>query len=322
MPTGWPVRGVARCAKCLSEKRWTYAFFVGPCSDVPIHFMSQSVNYALLLSYDGSDFCGWQVQRGTGTHENEAPSIESNLIRAIHETCGESVSVVSSGRTDAGVHASGQVAHFSLAKRYSSPDYFVDALNERLPAAIRVLAAGICPDAFRANRALRKQYSYYFQQGAANLPHLQRYSMWNRMELDFEAMQEGIQNLVGKHDFVAFSSSMTNVKSTVRTLLEAEVSSMAIPLPGVVERSQQSLIRVRLVGDGFLRQMVRRIAGTLKKVGEGRIPPGEVREILESRDRERSGPTAPAGGLWLEKVWYGGDAGPDFHSKVTDTIPS
>lgn len=268
--------------------------------------------YAIQLAYDGTDYCGWQIQRGVGSHENPKPSIEGLVTQAIAESCGETVTVVASGRTDAGVHASGQVAHFDLESPRDSDDHFIDGLNTLLPGAIRVHQFGPVPSTFHAQKAIRKQYSYYFQQGAANLPHLSRYTFWDRYALDEMAMQVALQSLMGKHDFLGFSSTGANVSSTVREIHEVEVTRKAIPLPGCFDARDQSLIQVRILGSGFLKQMVRTIAGTLKQIGEGRRPAEEMDTILQSCDRKLAGPTAPACGLWLDRVWYEPQPGVDF----------
>lgn len=266
------------------------------------------------LAYDGTDFCGWQIQGGVGVHRNPRPSIAGVVTAAIGELCGEEVTLVASGRTDAGVHASGQVAHFDLMNPRGSDLHFLDGLNTLLPEAIRVCRIERVTESFRAQRATRKQYSYYFQQGPANLPHLRRYTTWNRRSLDEEAMDKALKYLLGKNDFAGFSNADANVSSTVREIYEAEVTRDSVSPPGCFDPSEQTIIRVRLIGSGFLKQMVRTIAGTLKQIGEGRRVPEDMKQILASRDREEAGPTAPAGGLWLDRVSYGTDVCPGWLS--------
>ncbi len=273
--------------------------------------------YAIHLAYDGTDYCGWQIQRGVGKHENSKPSIEGALVEAIRELCGVVVTVSSSGRTDAGVHASGQVAHFDLDQSLTSvpPGNLLAGLNDRLPNTIRILSLSPATEGFSARHAVRKQYSYFYQQGPANLPHLKNYTAWSRRTLNVEKMHEALQFLIGRHDFAAFCGAGAQVSSTVREVFEAEVSEDAIPLPGCsTAGGTHSLIRIRLVGSGFLKQMVRRVAGTLQKIGDGRLPPEEMAGILESGDRDRSGPTARPNGLWLDHVWYPDDCGVNFLS--------
>lgn len=261
--------------------------------------------YAALLSYRGSDFCGWQKQKGSAA--DGSPSIQETVEGALSSMTGETASVVGSGRTDSGVHAAGQVAHFILRNKEWPTEILYNGLNAKLPSSIRVLAVRPVPIEFHAQRsAIRKQYSYYFQQGSCALPHVEPVSWWIRKRLDLEAMNRALGTLVGEHDFAPFQASGAMVKSTVRRILEAEVVWEAMSFPGLTEVTGTALgfVRVRLVGTGFLKQMVRGIAGTLLQVGEGRRDAACLAEILASGRREDVGPTAPGRGLWLERVWY------------------
>lgn len=260
--------------------------------------------YAMRLAYDGTDFCGWQTQRGKGRHVNPKQAIEETLVSAILDLCDETVTVTGSGRTDAGVHAVGQVAHFRLETDRFSIENLRRGLNHRLPESVQILQLGKVPAAFHSQRTLSKQYSYYFQEGPAILPHLRKYTTWCRNRLDGEAMHGAIQALIGTHDFAAFSRSGVAVSSTVREITEAEVTCEGGGFPMACHAAECKVWRVRLVGSGFLKQMVRTIAGTLKEIGEGSRPAFSLATTLESRDRDASGPTAPAGGLWLERVMY------------------
>lgn len=268
--------------------------------------------YAILLAYDGTDFCGWQTQRGAGKHSNAMPTIEETIVAAIRDLCGEEVTVTGSGRTDAGVHASGQVAHFRLESKFFPAENLRKGLNFRLPDGIRILQLGAVPDDFHARRTAAKQYSYYFQVGPVNLPHLQRYTMWCRHPLDGEAMAAAARHLVGEHDFSAFTSARSGAASPVREIHEAAVTREPLVWPGSFRDGQHAVWRLRLVGTGFLKQMVRGIAGTLKLVGEGRRPVEDLAATLASCDRRAAGPTAPASGLWLERVWYSEQEGIGF----------
>lgn len=259
--------------------------------------------YAMLLSYEGTDFCGWQIQSGRGIHKNVKPSIEGLVTDAIAQLCGEPVTLVSSGRTDAGVHASGQVAHFSLSTARAE-EHFADGINALLPVTIRVREIRAVPDSFRAQQTKGKQYSYYFQQGSASLPHLRTQTFWNRYPLNVEIMNEAIQTLVGEHDFLGFCGAGAQVATTIRTIHEASVRKKAVCVPGHFSSESFYLVHLRLRGNGFLKQMVRNIAGTLRQIGEGRRPPEDIAMILDSRDRKNAGPTASPEGLWLDKVWY------------------
>ncbi len=264
--------------------------------------------FAALISYIGTDYCGWQRQKGSAAAGK--PSIQATIEGALLQMVGEPVSVVGSGRTDSGVHAVGQVAHFTLKEKHWEPQILHKGLNSILPQDIQVLAVKEVPLDFHAQRsAERKQYSYYFQQGPCALPHLEPFSWWIRKRLDLEAMSEALQALKGEHDFKPFQSAGAKPGPTVRKIFEAEVIRQAIQFPGGVGREGEGhdglgLVCVRLIGSGFLKQMVRGIAGTLLQIGEGRRSPSAIREILESGRRTDVGPTAPGRALWLERVWY------------------
>jgi len=278
--------------------------------------------FAMQLAYDGTDYCGWQIQRGTGIHKNINPSIEGTIVAAIKELCGEDAVVVASGRTDAGVHASGQVAHFTLNAYTNADGNLLRGLNNILPTSIQIHQLGRVPGDFSARKSIQKQYSYYFQQGPCNIPHLKNYTMWNRRPLNGVKMNEAVKQLIGEHDFKSFCSSKAGVSTTVRRLYEAEVSREEITHPGLYLNETQYLWRLRLVGSGFLKKMVRGIAGTLKQIGEERRPPEDLFKILQSGNRNLVGRTAPSSGLWLDRVWYSSREGIDFlhqipsHSKI------
>jgi tRNA pseudouridine38-40 synthase len=250
----------------------------------------------VLISYLGGSFSGWQRQPGL-------TSVQETIEKAVAQLTGESTSVVGSGRTDAGVHALGQVAHFVLRKKNWDPSIVQRGLNGILPKTIQIIEAQRVALEFHAQRsALKKQYSYYFQQGPTALPSLEPYSWWIRKSLDLAAMTEGLEILRGEHDFKAFQASGSKPGSTVRTILEAQV--IYEPSQNFLPIHQVGMVRVRIVGTGFLKQMVRGIAGTLLQVGEGRRSPQCFQSILDSKDRGQVGPTAPPRALWLEQVWY------------------
>jgi tRNA pseudouridine38-40 synthase len=180
-------------------------------------------------------------------------------------------------------------------------------LNGLLSRDIRVLAVKPVALDFHAQRsASKKQYSYYFQQGPSKLPHLEPYSWWIRKALDREAIQKALNVLIGEHDFKPFQASGAKPGPTVRRILEAEALVEPVRIPGGWDAGEESFsyLRIRLIGSGFLKQMVRGIAGTLLQIGEGRRPWQDMEKILETRDRTLVGPTAPARALWLERVWY------------------
>ena len=291
------------------------------------------IKYSLLLSYAGTNYCGWQRQKDEPTEglglkgesklkrsgdSAQKHSIQATLEAALLKMTGESVRVVGSGRTDSGVHAAGQVAHFILKEPSSrwNEEIICRGLNGLLPMSIRILRVESVPLPFHAQKsALKKQYSYYFQQGPCPLPHLEPYSWWIRKKLDLHALRTALKFLEGEHDFKPFQASGAKPGPTVRKILETEVRFDPIGFPevpvfedevreGVSGVSPLGLVRVRIVGTGFLKQMVRGIAGTLLQIGEGRRPAEDMRRIIETQDRQEVGPTAPARALWLEQVWY------------------
>jgi tRNA pseudouridine38-40 synthase len=261
--------------------------------------------FAVILSYKGTRYCGWQTQTGSGAAKD--PSIQSTIQAALAQMTGEDTSIVASGRTDSGVHAVRQVAHFVLKKKEWPTRILHRGLNTILPNDIRIRKVIPVSMEFHAQRsALRKQYSYYFQQGTSPLPHLEPYSWFIHKALDQQAMNEAVAHLIGEHDFKAFQASGSKPTTTsVRTILEAEVREVPAGFPADDQFGREvTFMRARLMGTGFLKQMVRGIAGTLLQIGEGRRPPEDMKKLLEARSRTGVGPTAPARGLWLEKVWY------------------
>ncbi len=263
--------------------------------------VAEKHKYAALIAYEGTQYCGWQRQAAASGLQ---PSIQETIEQAILRITGESPAVVGSGRTDSGVHAVGQVAHFVLSRKKWEPWVLERALGSHLPIDIRVQRIAHVPLDFHSQRsALKKQYSYYFQQGPSSLPHVEPYSWWIRKKLDLDAMNEALSYLVGEHDFKPFQARGARPGPTVRTILEAEAVVEPLAFPGG-QSSQAHFVRVRLMGTGFLKQMVRGIAGTLLQVGEGRRPPTCTRDILASGIRKDVGQTAPGRALWLERVWY------------------
>jgi tRNA pseudouridine38-40 synthase len=242
-------------------------------------------NIKLTLSYDGTEFNGWQTQPGFRT-------VQETLEKAILDLTGEAVRVNASGRTDTGVHAVGQVANFHTHASYV-PDVLVRAINARLPADVVVREASDVPDAFDANRgAKRKLYRYVIQDGPVHDVFLRRYYCHSRHPLDVAAMQEAAEPLKGRHDFHSFETDWPNRMSSVRT-----ITHLAINRAG-------EWIWLDVEADGFLYNMVRAIAGTLINVGRGYWPVSQVAEILKAEDRREAGPTAPAQGLFLMRVTY------------------
>jgi tRNA pseudouridine38-40 synthase len=242
-------------------------------------------NLKLTLAYDGTDFYGWQIQPGYRT-------VQETLEKAIAEITGARAHVNASGRTDAGVHALGQVANFYTLSELS-PEVLVRALNAHLPADISVATAQDVPQAFDANHdALRKAYRYVIHDGPVRSAFLHRYSFQGRHPLDAQAMARAAEALRGRHDFHSFETDWPNRMSSVRTITHLAVNRVA------------DWIWIDVEADGFLYNMVRAIAGTLMNVGRGYWPESQVAAILNAADRAQAGPTAPAQGLFLMRVDY------------------
>ncbi len=239
----------------------------------------------LVLAYDGTCYHGFQFQKNALTVQEEL----ENKLRKIYK---RKIRVEVAGRTDAGVHARGQVINL-LAPPLLTPLQLLRALNRILPADIAVLKAKTVPRGFHVRRDARaKIYTYTIDNGRIADVFQRDYAWYIHAPLNTEAMQKGARFLVGKHDFKAFQSANSMVKTTVRTLFSLQV------------KQENNLFTIYFKGDGFLYKMVRSITGTLVDVGRLKIEPREVLEILKSGERRRAGRTAPAKGLCLEKVLY------------------
>jgi tRNA pseudouridine38-40 synthase len=250
--------------------------------------------FRLTLAYDGAPFVGWQRQA-------EGVSVQGLIEDALRRLAGHAVSVVAAGRTDAGVHALGQVAAFSL-ERAIAPRTLVRALNFHLPREVRVLRAELVDPSFHARFDARsKLYRYQIWNGPAVPPMLRRYVWQVPGRLDVEAMAAASAQLVGRHDFAAFQSVGTDVPDTIRELFASEVT---VAEETDVDPAAGRLVRYVACGDGFLRHMVRAIAGTLVEVGQGRRPADGMAALLRSSDRREAGRTAPPEGLCLVRVAY------------------
>jgi tRNA pseudouridine38-40 synthase len=247
--------------------------------------------FKLTLEYDGAAFAGWQSQR-----ERER-TVQGELLRALREITERPVRLVGAGRTDAGVHAEGQVAALSLETRLDA-ETLRRALNAKLPEDAAVVAAEPRPDSFDARRdAIAKRYRYQIWNGERRSP-LRAARFWHvRERLDLEPLRLAAERLLGTHDFASFRAAGSAVKTSTRTLHRIDVGGR----PGAE-------VRLGFEGDGFLRHMVRNLVGTLVEVGLGRQPPAWIDAVLAARDRAAAGRTAPAFGLTLEWVRYAGDA--------------
>ena len=245
-------------------------------------------NVRLVVEYDGAGLGGWQRQ-------DNAPTVQGHLEDVLGRILGHPVAVAGASRTDAGVHALGQVASFSTSK-----DIPVDGIrrgaNSLLPPAIAITAAELAPDGFHPRfSATGKHYRYLILARPDRSPRWHHWAWHRRAPLDQDAMRAAAAALVGEHDFAAFRAAGCTARTTVRRIDEVALSA---PEPGVLA------LDVR--GNAFLRNMVRIVAGTLVDVGEGRLAPGQLPGILASLDRTRAGQTAPAHGLTLVSVRYDG----------------
>jgi len=242
-------------------------------------------NLRALIAYDGTEFFGWQRQDGFD-------SVQQRIEEAVSGLVGDHVVVHGAGRTDTGVHALGQVAHFHVDSALAD-DRLRHALNHYLPPAIVIRRLETCSDAFHARFSARgKRYLYRVATARFRPPFGRAYAHWVREPLDFAAMREGARALLGRHDFSAFASSGSPRSSNVRTVARIRWLARREGFAFVIE------------GDGFLYNMVRAVAGTLIDVGRARLEPAAVGRILASGDRREAGPTAPAAGLFLLRVRY------------------
>jgi tRNA pseudouridine38-40 synthase len=244
--------------------------------------------FKLTIGYDGTSYAGWQRQARGDT-------VQGRLEAALAEIEGRSVTVHGAGRTDAGVHARGQVASFKLEHAIEAGALW-RALNAKLPDDIRVVGVELAPDSFHARyQARRKSYRYRISQRPIADPMEYRFTWHVPQPLDLDTMNRAGRLLVGRHDFAAFqtASRAADIRSTVRTLLELRVWP-----------ESDGIVAIDIVGEGFLRYMVRTITGTLVEVGQCRRPVSEMSDILASRSRDRAGVTAPPQGLCLMAVDY------------------
>lgn len=242
--------------------------------------------FRLVLEYDGSAFAGWQVQPGR-------PTVQGALEAAIARVAGCRVRVAGAGRTDAGVHAAGQVASARIETELGAERLRL-ALNGVLPASVAVVEAAVAPEGFHARRDARaKRYRYAIWNGATRSPLRAARAWCLQRPLDTQAMARAAAAFVGTHDFASFQTAGSDVATTLRTLERLEIVGSA-----------GGEIALGFEGSGFLRHMVRNLTGTLVEVGSGRRRADEMTALLAARDRGRAGRTAPAHGLTLEWVRY------------------
>ena len=239
----------------------------------------------LIVAYDGTNYCGWQIQPNGVT-------IQGVLNDTLSQLLGEKIEVMGASRTDAGVHALGNVCVFDTNARMPA-DKISFALNQFLPEDIRIqLSEEVEPDFHPRYCDSEKTYEYRILNRKFPVPTERLYTYFYHYHLDVEKMREATSYLIGQHDFASFCGSGAQVKSTIRT-----ITSMS------VERDSD-IITIRISGTGFLYNMVRIISGTLIEIGNGQYPPERMKDILDACDREAAGPTAPAKGLTLMGIRY------------------
>ena len=242
-------------------------------------------NLKLTLAYDGTDFHGWQIQP-------ELRTIQGELKQALQKLFNHDVNVTGSGRTDAGVHAHGQVANVETIRTMDT-DAVLRGVNALLPDQIRVLSVEEVSPEFHARRSARsKTYEYHLWRNPIVSPFQCKYVYAFRYPLDEQQMDRGTSFFLGTHDFTSFCATATEIEDRTRTIFEASWS-----------RSETTWV-FRISGNGFLRYMVRTIAGTLLQIGQGRLEPEQIVRIFEARDRRLAGPSLPPHGLHLIQVDY------------------
>lgn len=244
------------------------------------------MNIGVWLSYDGTRYDGWQKQGNTDR------TIQGKLEAVLEKLEGSPVEVHGSGRTDAGVHAEGQVANFHLVKRMG-PDKILDYMNRYLPEDIAVTRACVMPERFHSRlNAVKKTYRYQIETASKKNVFERHYYYGLGQKLDVEKMEQAAAILTGTHDYKSFCGNKKMKKSTVRTIEKIEFEQSG------------SRLHIYFTGNGFLQQMVRILTGTLIEVGQGKCAPDKITRILDAQDRQAAGPTAPAQGLFLVNVGY------------------
>ena len=243
-------------------------------------------NFKAIIQYDGTRYKGWQVQKSTDM------TIQGKLQKVLEEMTGQPVEVIGSGRTDAGVHAYGQVANFHIPAHFTEEDVF-SYLNRYLPMDIAVIGIEEVDERFHARyHATEKTYMYRIHTSTVPNVFERKYMYTYTEHLNIEAMRQAARELIGTHDFMAFCGNKKMKKSTVLSVYDIDI----------VEKENE--IEISYTGNGFLQQMIRIMTGTLIEVGNGTKKPSDIKEILDSMDRQNAGYTVPAEGLSLKCVKY------------------
>ncbi|MCL2819634.1 MAG: tRNA pseudouridine(38-40) synthase TruA [Oscillospiraceae bacterium] len=250
-------------------------------------------NIVLRIMFDGSDYHGWQIQKGDVT-------VAGTLEAALSQVCRHPVKLHGCGRTDAGVHAEIYCANFMTSSNIP-PDRLPLAVNSLLPADISVQSAVDAPADFDANLScIKKEYTYRIYNSKIRNPFYSKRVYFYPQTLDIDKMKDAARYFVGTHDFAAVRSVGTETKTTIRTVFWYDIENCG------------DLIEFRACADGFLYNMARAMAGTLLYVSEGKILPQELPTLLEQKDRRKTGPTVPPDGLYLTRIWYDGKIGENF----------
>ncbi len=252
---------------------------------------SEPKKIKLLISYDGTDYCGWQKQKDHA-HASEKPSLQGSIETALTKLFNEPTGLNASGRTDAGVHAIGQVGDFTTSRPL--PKDLCWALRSLLPESIVIKRAWLAPEEFHSTlSSYKKTYRYWIWNRPRQSALLHRYSYWLRVPLDLNYLNEQAQFLCGEHDFKSFQCVGTPVASTVRKIHSIQWT-----------RRNSSLVQFEVTGNGFLKQMVRNIVGTQVDLHKKSQPIETIKEVLAAKDRSKGGATAAPQGLFLKKVYY------------------
>lgn len=248
--------------------------------------MDKQQKFLLTVAYDGTDYSGFQFQ------EN-APSVQAVLEKALRELFQEKIRVRGASRTDAGVHAEGQKVHFQTKNLGVPQDKIPLLLNRILPSDVKVSFATPVPEKFHCiYDATSKTYRYQIYNGEYMDPFRSSFFWHIRSDLDFDAMMEGAAYFLGEHDFSSFCASGYQTKTSVRKIFHSSWTK------------EKEMLCFSINGNGFLYHMVRNIVGTLVEIGQNRYEPKSILTILEAKDREKAGRTAPAHGLFLQEVFY------------------
>lgn len=243
-------------------------------------------NIKLTIEYDGTGYHGWQIQKN-------AVTVQETIEKALSKLLGDQIGIIGCSRTDVGVHAYGQVAHFFT--RLNIPgDKFSYAINNLLPEDIVISKSEEVSENFHSRySSTGKKYRYLIYNAAHHSAIMRNKACHVRPELNLDDMQAAAQYFIGQHDFEAFQATGGQVRSTIREIYNMDVY-----------KNENGLISIDVSGNGFLYNMVRIMAGTLIYVGMGKIPANQIPEIIESRDRTKAGKTAPAQGLYLMEIYY------------------